>query len=103
MRNINPRTWNDVTEPMLRAEGLGGLLALLFLLLARDALFPTPLGQPLLFSSGKLLLARTSPCVDPGCHIRPVPEILLHHHWRHHVPRPLHQEVHHGPVQMDIG
>ena len=39
MRNINPRTWNDVTEPMLRAEGLGGLLAFLFLLLVVVELF----------------------------------------------------------------
>lgn len=39
MRNINPRTWNDVTEPMLRAEGLGGLLAFLFLLLVVIELF----------------------------------------------------------------
>jgi hypothetical protein len=39
MRNINPRTWNDLAEPMLRAEGLGGLLALLFLLLVVVELF----------------------------------------------------------------
>ena len=39
MRNINPRTWNDVTEPMLRPEGLGGLLAFLFLLLVVVELF----------------------------------------------------------------
>ena len=39
MRHINPRTWNDVTEPMLRAEGLGGLLVLLFLVLVVVELF----------------------------------------------------------------
>jgi hypothetical protein len=89
----------DVRECL--PTGLG--LALPFLLLARDALFPTLLGQPLLFSSGQLLLARTPPCVDTACHVWPAPEILLHHHRQHHVPRTLHQEVHHGPVQMDIG
>ena len=39
MRHINPRTWNDVTGPTLRAEGVGGLLALLFLLLVVVELF----------------------------------------------------------------
>jgi hypothetical protein len=39
MRHINPQNWNDVTEPMLRGEGLGGLLVLLFLLLVVMGLF----------------------------------------------------------------
>ena len=39
MRHINPQNWNDVTGPMLRGEGLGGLLVLLFLLLVVMGLF----------------------------------------------------------------